>query len=102
MRRVQEEVLSDLKEVLERRNSEPTSRDATGTIRSRLWQICRETLSQTVNQAKQEWKKVCVSSLPSHKYSSFIKLLFITFSLFTSLHPQKHTNVVFVVPIVEQ
>ncbi|XP_057186483.1 centrosomal protein of 152 kDa isoform X2 [Triplophysa rosa] len=60
-RRVQEEVLSDLKVVLleglERRNSEQTSSSVTGTIRSRLWQICRETLSQTVHQAKQEWKK---------------------------------------------
>nr|XP_055048823.1 centrosomal protein of 152 kDa isoform X1 [Misgurnus anguillicaudatus] len=56
--RVQEEMLADLKEVLregvERRSVEqiPSS-----TIRSRLWQICKETLSRTVNQARQEWKK---------------------------------------------
>lgn len=68
-RRVQEEVISDLKGVLlegfERRNSEQTSSSVTETIRSRLWQICRETLSQTVHQAKQEWKKVhkCVITI---------------------------------------
>lgn len=76
-RRVQEEVLSYLKEVLreglEKRNSEQTRDYVTGTIRSRLWQICSETLSQTVDQAKQEWKKVCLSSLPCHKSTSFLK-----------------------------
>ncbi|KAK2867413.1 hypothetical protein Q8A67_025530 [Cirrhinus molitorella] len=60
---VLEEVLNDLKEVLqegvERRGSgdEQKLSSAPRTVRSRVWEICRESLSQTVNQAKQEWKK---------------------------------------------
>uniref|UniRef100_A0A8C2KYF2 Centrosomal protein of 152 kDa-like n=1 Tax=Cyprinus carpio TaxID=7962 RepID=A0A8C2KYF2_CYPCA len=61
--RVLEEVLGDLKEVLqegvERRESgeELKLSSAPGNIRSRVWEICRESLSRTINQAKQEWKK---------------------------------------------
>ncbi|XP_016307960.1 centrosomal protein of 152 kDa [Sinocyclocheilus anshuiensis] len=60
--RVLEEVLRDLEvlqEGVERRESgeEQKLSSAPGTIRSRVWEICRESLSQTVNQAKQEWKK---------------------------------------------
>ncbi|RXN26207.1 centrosomal protein of 152 kDa [Labeo rohita] len=60
---VLEEVLNDLKEALqegvERRGSgdEQKLSSAPGTIRSKVWEICKETLSQTVNQAKQECKK---------------------------------------------
>lgn len=67
--RVLEEVLSDLKEVLqegvERRRSgeEQKLSSVSGTIRSRVWEICRESLRQTLNQAKQEWKKVRVCFL---------------------------------------
>ncbi|XP_073687907.1 centrosomal protein of 152 kDa [Garra rufa] len=56
---VLEELLNHLKEVLqqgvERRGSgdEQKFSSAPGTIRYRLWEICRESL----NQAKQEWKK---------------------------------------------
>lgn len=59
-----EEVLEDLKEVLqegvERRGSPDEHKPSSvpGTVRSRVWEICRESLSQAVNQAKQEWKKV--------------------------------------------
>ncbi|XP_051548227.1 centrosomal protein of 152 kDa-like isoform X3 [Myxocyprinus asiaticus] len=72
MQRGQEEVLADLKEVLqevqegvERRGSQEGQKpsNVTGTLRSKLWEICRESLIQTVNQAKQEWKKVCVCLL---------------------------------------
>lgn len=71
-----EEVLVDLKEVLqegvERRGSpdEHKLSRVPGTIRSRVWEICRESLNQGVNQAKQEWKKVhgCfVRKIPSCK-----------------------------------
>ncbi|XP_016373258.1 LOW QUALITY PROTEIN: centrosomal protein of 152 kDa-like [Sinocyclocheilus rhinocerous] len=61
--RLQEEMLGDLKEVLQERvesrrsGEEQTLSSAPGTIRSRVWEICRESLSQAVNQAKQEWKK---------------------------------------------
>ncbi|XP_051979024.1 centrosomal protein of 152 kDa [Xyrauchen texanus] len=66
MQRGQEEVLADLKEVLqeihegaERRESQEGQKpsNVTGTLRSKLWEICRESLIQAVNQAKQEWKK---------------------------------------------
>lgn len=59
-----EEVLEDLKEVLqegvERRGSpdEHKLSRVPGTVRSRVWEICRESLSQAINQAKQELKKV--------------------------------------------
>uniref|UniRef100_A0A673IM27 Very long-chain acyl-CoA synthetase-like n=1 Tax=Sinocyclocheilus rhinocerous TaxID=307959 RepID=A0A673IM27_9TELE len=62
-RRKSEEMLGDLKEVLQERvesrrsGEEQTLSSAPGTIRSRVWEICRESLSQAVNQAKQEWKK---------------------------------------------
>ncbi|XP_067292600.1 centrosomal protein of 152 kDa isoform X1 [Pseudorasbora parva] len=61
--RVLEEVLEDLKEVLqegvERRGSpdEHKLSRVPGTVRSRVWEICRESLHQAANQAKQEWKK---------------------------------------------
>ncbi|XP_043084683.1 centrosomal protein of 152 kDa [Puntigrus tetrazona] len=61
--RVLKEVFSDLKEVLkegeERRRSgeEQKLSSAPETIRSRVWEICRDSLSQTLNRAKQEWKK---------------------------------------------
>lgn len=64
-----EEVLHDLKDLLqegvERRRSgeEQKLSSVPGTIRSRVWEICRESLSQTLNQAKQEWKKVRVCFL---------------------------------------
>ncbi|XP_048013741.1 centrosomal protein of 152 kDa isoform X2 [Megalobrama amblycephala] len=60
---VLEEVLEDLKEVLqegvERRGSpdEHKLSHVPGTVRFRVWEICRESLSQAVNQAKQELKK---------------------------------------------
>uniref|UniRef100_A0A672SLE0 Centrosomal protein 152 n=1 Tax=Sinocyclocheilus grahami TaxID=75366 RepID=A0A672SLE0_SINGR len=61
--RLQEEMLNDLKEVLQERvesrrsGEEQKLSSAPGTIRSRVWEIFRESLSQAVNQAKQEWKK---------------------------------------------
>ncbi|XDV52723.1 hypothetical protein PO909_021400 [Leuciscus waleckii] len=57
--RVLEEVLEDLKEGVKRRGSpdEHKLSSVPGTVRSRVWEICRESLTQAVNQAKQEWKK---------------------------------------------
>ncbi|XP_039502831.1 centrosomal protein of 152 kDa isoform X2 [Pimephales promelas] len=64
--RLQEErqrVLEDLKEVLQegvKRRGSPDEHEFSGvpgTVRSRVWEICRESLTQAVNQAKQEWKK---------------------------------------------
>ncbi|XP_051975841.1 centrosomal protein of 152 kDa-like [Xyrauchen texanus] len=70
--RRQEEVLADLKEVLqevleevERRGSQELQkpRNVSGTLRSKLWEICRESVIQTVNQAKHEWKKISEDKL---------------------------------------
>lgn len=79
-----EEVLNDLKEVLqegvERRRSgeEQKLSSVPGTIRSRVWEICRESLSQTLNQAKQEWKKVRVCFLRRAQLHPESSLFFIT------------------------
>ncbi len=73
-----EEVLRDLKELLqegiERRRSgeEQKLSSAPGTIRSRVWEICRESLSRTLNQAKQEWKKVTATSATAESSLFFI------------------------------
>ncbi|KAK7117828.1 hypothetical protein R3I94_023148 [Phoxinus phoxinus] len=57
--RMLEEVLEDLKEGVKRRGSpdEHNLSSVPGTVRSRVWEICRESLTQAVNQAKQECKK---------------------------------------------
>lgn len=54
-----EEVLEDLEEGVKRRGSpdEHKLSSVPGTVRSRVWEICRESLTQ----AKQEWKKVRIS-----------------------------------------
>uniref|UniRef100_A0A8C2HU84 Centrosomal protein 152 n=1 Tax=Cyprinus carpio TaxID=7962 RepID=A0A8C2HU84_CYPCA len=63
--RLREELLSELKEVLQeevesrRSGEEQKLSSAPGTIRSRVWEICRESLSQ----AKQEWKKTSADKL---------------------------------------
>lgn len=49
-----EELLQDLKEALQEGEERIDSPDEAGTIRSRVWEICRQSLSQ----AKQEWEKV--------------------------------------------
>uniref|UniRef100_A0A8C1NGC6 Centrosomal protein 152 n=1 Tax=Cyprinus carpio TaxID=7962 RepID=A0A8C1NGC6_CYPCA len=63
--RLREEMLSELKQVLQeevesrRSGEEQKISSAPGTIRSRVWEICRESLSQ----AKQEWKKTSADKL---------------------------------------
>ncbi|XP_051546188.1 centrosomal protein of 152 kDa-like isoform X2 [Myxocyprinus asiaticus] len=86
----QEEVLADLKEVLqevqegvERRGSQEVQkpRNVSGTLRSKLWEICRESVIQTVNQAKQEWKKIsedklrCVLKETQERHEAEISLM---------------------------